>query len=518
MGVTVDVRVAPSATLRERVRVSLATVWVLGDQLSRRGSALAAATPATHRVLMVESLQKLQSKHWHVQRAHFVIASMRRFADELRAEGFDVDYRRAASLPAGLAAHRADFDPTTVMAMEPASRAGLTMLRSNGATVTKSNQFLTHPEEFAVWAHGRKRLTMEDFYRWQRRRLSYLMDGDEPVGGSWNFDAENRQRPPKDGRNHWPSPLLSIVDELDREVLRALPGTVWGAAPDGTWATTRAEALRRLHHFIDELLPRFGPHEDAMLSGSWHLAHGLLAQYLNVGLLHPREVCDAADAAYRGGRVPIASAEGFIRQVIGWREYVWGIYWLRGAEYRELNVLDAQRPLPPVLTGRAPTKMRCVSTTLQTLHDHGWVHHIQRLMILGNLALLAGVQPRAMTEWMWAGFVDGAEWVMVPNVIGMALYADGGMMSTKPYAAGGAYIDKMSDYCKGCRFDRTKRTGPDACPYTTLYWDFLARHEERFAKNPRVVQQVRAAQRLGDLTEVRVRAREVLDLLDRGEL
>ena len=245
---------------------------------------------------------------------------------------------------------------------------------------------------------------------------------------------------------------------------------------------------------------------------------GLLAQYLNVGLLHPREVCDAVEVAYRAGRVPIASAEGFIRQVIGWREYVWGLYWLRGAGYRDLNVLDAQRPLPPAFTGRAPTQMRCVSTTLQTLHDHGWVHHIQRLMILGNLALLAGVQPRAMTEWMWAGFVDGAEWVMVPNVIGMALYADGGQMSTKPYAAGGAYIDKMSDYCKGCRYDRTKRTGPDACPYTTLYWDFLARHEERFAKNPRVVQQVRAAQRLGDLAEVRVRAREVLGLLDRGEL
>jgi deoxyribodipyrimidine photolyase-related protein len=518
MGVTVDARVARSVTLRERAEMGLSTVWVLGDQLDRRGSALATATPRTHRVLLVESAQKLHSKRWHVQRAHFVITAMRRFADELRASGFEVDYRRAASLPSGLAAHRATYSPITIIAMEPASRGGLTMLRRNGVAVTRSNQFLTHPDEFAAWAEARKRLTMEDFYRWQRRRFGYLMDGDEPAGGRWNFDAENRQRPPRDGRNQWPLPLTTALDELDDAVLRDLPTTAWGASPDGTWATSRVEALRRLEHFISELLPRFGPHEDAMLASSWHLAHGLLAQYLNVGLLHPSEVCDAVEVAYRSGHVPIASAEGFIRQVIGWREYVWGLYWLRGEGYLQQNQLDATRSLPPAFTGAAPTHMRCLSTTLQTLHDHGWVHHIQRLMILGNLALLGGVRPQEMTEWMWAGFVDGAEWVMVPNVIGMALYADGGMMSTKPYAAGGAYIDKMSDYCKGCRYDRSKRTGPDACPYTTLYWDFLARHADRFAKNPRIVQQVRAAQRLGDIAEVRVRAREVLDMLDRGEL
>jgi deoxyribodipyrimidine photolyase-related protein len=255
-----------------------------------------------------------------------------------------------------------------------------------------------------------------------------------------------------------------------------------------------------------------------MLTGSWHLAHGLLAQYLNNGLLHPREVCDAVEAAYRAGHVPIASAEGFIRQVIGWREYVWGLYWLWGPDYAQANELGAERALPPAFTGRAPTQMRCLATTLQTLHDHAWAHHIQRLMVLGNLALLAGVSPQAMTEWMWAGFVDGAEWVMVPNVVGMALHADGGRMATKPYAAGGAYIDRMSDYCKGCRYDRKQRTGPDACPFTTLYWDFLARHSERFGRNPRIVTQVRAAQKLADLPAVRERADEVLRLLDAGEL
>jgi deoxyribodipyrimidine photolyase-related protein len=254
-----------------------------------------------------------------------------------------------------------------------------------------------------------------------------------------------------------------------------------------------------------------------MLVSSWHLAHSLLAQYLNIGLLHPKEVCDRVETAYRDGLVPIASAEGFLRQVIGWREYVWGLYWLWGPDYRQKNELDATRPLPPLFTG-APTQMRCVSTTLASLHDHGWVHHIQRLMILGNLALLAGVDPWAMTRWMWSGFVDGAEWVMLPNVIGMALHADGGMMATKPYAAGGAYIDRMSDYCKGCRYDRKKRTGPDACPFTTLYWDFLDRHTTRFERNHRIVQQVRAAGRLADIEDVRVRAQEVLRLLDEGAL
>ncbi|MEQ1698839.1 MAG: cryptochrome/photolyase family protein [Ilumatobacteraceae bacterium] len=517
MSETVDGRVARSVTVRERGRVALATVWILGDQLDRQSAALAGATPTTHRVLLVESTAKLASMHWHVQRAHFVIASMRRFAGSLRAEGFEVDHRRASSLAAGLAAHRAEYSPATVIAMEPASRDGLALLRAHGVEVVRSNQFLCHPDEFAAWAEGRKRLTMEDFYRWQRRRLGVLMDGDEPAGGRWNFDADNREPPPKDGRNRWPAPLVDPLDDVDTAALADLPDTVWGAPPDGTWATSRAGALQRLHHFVDEVLPHFGPHEDAMLTSSWHLAHSMLAQYLNIGLLHPREVVAAAEAAYRDGRVPIASAEGFIRQVVGWREYVWGLYWLRGADYLERNELEAHRPLPPAFTG-APTKMRCLDATLQTLHDHAWVHHIQRLMILGNLALLAGVQPQAMVRWMWAGFVDGAEWVMVPNVIGMALYADGGAMSTKPYAAGGAYINKMSDYCKGCRYDRAKRTGPDACPYTTLYWDFLARHSQRLARNPRVVQQVRAAERLSDLAEVRVRAREVLELLDRGEL
>jgi deoxyribodipyrimidine photolyase-related protein len=503
----------------------LDTVWVLGDQLHRRVGPLAQATPATHRVLLVESEAKLRSKRWHRQRLHLVLAAMQRFADDLRSEGFQVDHRVAPTLRAGLDAHRHEFQPTEVVAMWPASRGGRDMLQAAGVTVTPNEQFLCSPDLFATWAEGRKRWKMEDFYRWQRRRLGYLMDGvgedAQPVTGRWNYDADNRQPPPKDGSLRWPTPLTDPLDDVDHAVLARigdLGDGVWGAEPEGWWATSRQGALRRLDHFVTELLPLFGPHEDAMLSTNWHLAHSLLSPYLNLGLLTPREVCDRVQAEYDAHRVPIASAEGFLRQVIGWREYVWGLYWWWGPDYRHENQLGAHRPLPPVFTGTATTQMRCVGTTLDDLHRHGWLHHIQRLMVLGNLSALAGVDPLALADWMWASFVDGGEWVMLPNVIGMSQHADGGRMATKPYVSGGAYLDRMSDYCKGCHYDRTARTGERACPFTTLYWDYLARHEERFARNPRMVTQVRAMRKLSDLADVRIRAREVLDRLDHGEL
>jgi deoxyribodipyrimidine photolyase-related protein len=500
------------------------TVWVLGDQLNRHLGALRDATPDSHRVLLVESSAKLASKRWHRQRAHFVIASMRRFADELRAAGFDVDHRRAASLRAGFRDHVAEFAPSDVLAMEPASWDGLELLRSLGVTTVRSEQFLCHRDEFAEWADGRRQLKMEDFYRWQRRRLGYLMqprvgdeDPAEPVTGRWNYDDENRQRPPASG-TPWPEPQRSRLDDLDQRVLDDLPAGCWGAPPDGTWATSRRAALARLRHFVDDVLAMFGPHEDAMVERSWHLAHSVLSPYLNIGLLLPGEVCDAVQQAYDEGRVPIASAEGFIRQVIGWREYVWGVYWLWMPGYRDRNELAADRPVPPVLRGDATTDMNCVAHCMSGLHDRAYNHHIQRLMVLGNLALLHGVDPWEMTEWMWSSFVDGAEWVMLPNVIGMSQWADGGQMASKPYAAGGNYIDTMSDYCGSCRFDRRQRVGDDACPFTTLYWDFLARHHDRLLTNPRVARQVRAAERLSDLAAVSERAVEVRRRLDAGTL
>ena len=443
---------------------------------------------------------------------------MRRFADELRAEGFDVDYRRAASLADGHRLHVAQFQPSEVDVTEPLSWDGLALVRRLGCSVVRSNQFLCHYDEFASWKSTKKSFKMEDFYRWQRKRIGYLMDGDEPVGGQWNFDADNREPPPKDGSTPWPSPLVDELDAVDAAVLADIAEYTHGTNPHGLWATSRAGALRRLQHFVDDVLPMFGPHEDAMTANSWHVAHSLLSPYLNIGLLLPGEVCDAVQRAFDDGRVPIASAEGFIRQVIGWREYVWGLYWAWMPEYAHVNELGANEPLPPVFTGHAETRMNCVSHVLAAVDSHAYAHHIQRLMVIGNLALIAGVDPRALTDWMWANFVDGAEWVMVPNVMGMSQFADGGRMATKPYASGGAYIDRMSDYCKGCAFDRTKRVGDDACPFTTLYWDFMARHEPRFGRNPRVAQQVRAAFKLKDLDQVRERAREVTVMLREGRL
>ncbi|MBT8215856.1 MAG: cryptochrome/photolyase family protein [Acidimicrobiia bacterium] len=492
------------------------TVWVLGDQLNRRISSLEDRTPDDARILMIESAAKIGSKRYHRQRLHLVITAMRRFAAELEDAGFEVDYREAPSFAAGLDAHRADHNPDDVIAMEPMSYSMLERLGDLGVTTTRSNQFLCHYEEFAGWADGRNRLVMEDFYRRQREKLGYLMDGDEPAGGAWNFDKDNREPPPKDGRS-WPEPVTSRLDELDAEVIEALPDSAFGWEPDGVWATSRRAALARLRHVVDEVLPIFGPHEDAMLSGEWSMGHTLLSPYLNLGLLYPDEVCDAAEEAYRAGRVPIASAEGFIRQIIGWREYVWGTYWLWMPEYRTVNQLGADRPLPPLYTSGS-TDMRCVSEALRAVHEHGYAHHIQRLMVLGNLALLTGVVPQQMVEWMWASFVDGAEWVMLPNVLGMGLYADGGQMATKPYAAGGNYINKMSDYCGDCAFHPKKRVGSEACPFTTLYWDFLERNRSTLDGNHRLARQLSAADRLQDMGDVRDRAAEVLERLDGGEL
>lgn len=493
------------------------SVVVFGDQLHRSIGALGDAHPSTHRVLMVESRGKIVSRPWHVQRAHFIVASMRRFADELRTEGFDVDYRHADTMRLGIESHRNEYTPSALVATEPNSYDARTLLNHLNVATVRSNQFLCHPADFASFASTKKSFKMEDFYRWQRRRLGYLMHGDEPAGGAWNFDADNRLPPPKTGHDRWATPMIDALDDLDRDVVASLPSSCWGEAPSGLWATSRSGALARLRHFVDNVLPEFGPHEDAMLTDNWHLAHSLLSPYLNNGLLLPGEVCAAVQEAFDRGLVPINSAEGFIRQIIGWREFIWNTYWREMPDYRNRNALDATRPLPPMFTS-GTTSMRCMATALDGVYQRAWVHHIPRLMVLGNFALLTGIQPRAFTEWMWNSFVDAAEWVMLPNVVGMSLYADGGVIATKPYAAGGAYIDRMSDHCKGCAYDRKKRTGDDACPFTTLYWDFLARHADRFARNPRIVTQVRAAQKLADLNDVRTTAAGVLKGVDTGRV
>jgi deoxyribodipyrimidine photolyase-related protein len=443
---------------------------------------------------------------------------MRRFAQELRAEGFDVDYRRANSMRSGIADHVAERAPSRVVITEPNSVTARTLVASLDVDVVPSNQFLCHPDEYVEFMGTRKSFKMEDFYRWQRRRLNVLMDGDEPVEGKWNFDEENRLPPPKTGHDRWPTPMTYELDELDAQVLADIAGNTWGEAPTGVWATTRSEALKRLHFFVSEILPMFGEHEDAMLKSNWHLAHSLLSPYLNNGLLLPGEVVAAAEAAYRSGAVPINSAEGFIRQIIGWREYIWNCYWRWMPEYAEMNSLDALVDIPPMFTDSSSTKMKCMTSVIGHVEERSYAHHIERLMVLGNFALITGINPQQLTRWMWNSFIDAAEWVMVPNVIGMSQYADGGMLATKPYASGGAYIDRMSDHCKGCAYDRKKRVGEDACPFTVLYWDFFLRHQERFVKNPRVARQVRAAQQLADKDELQVTAVSIMQRLRSGDL
>ncbi len=489
-------------------------MWVFGDQLNRRIGALGASEPDETTVLLVESDRLIRSGR-HRQRVHLVITAMRRFAAELEGAGFRVDLRRAPTLAEGVAAHRAEHQPDEIVATEPNSRAARALCERLGIELARSDQFLCHYDEFAAWA-DRSRMRLEDFYRWNRIQLGYLMDGDEPAGGRWNWDEANREPPPAD-LAIFPQPPTSQLDDLDGQVLAELPDGLHGAEPVGLWATSRRAALARLRHFVDEVLPRFGPFEDAMTSGSWHLAHSLLSPCLNLGLLLPREVCDRVEEAYREGRVPIQSAEGFIRQVIGWREYVWGLYWL-WPDHLDQNALGHHRPIPPMMRGDARTDMRCLQTVLDRLDERAYAHHIERLMVLSNFANLYGIEPRAVMQWMWNNYIDGAEWVMVPNVMGMGLWADGGRMATKPYVSGGSYINRMSDYCAGCRFDPRKRTGDDACPFTSLYWDFLSRHEETLAGNHRLSRNLATMRRLSDLEPVRARAAAVIDRIERGEL
>jgi len=448
------------------------------------------------------------------------MATREHFLQELREEGFTVIFIHSKDTAAGITQFRKDFPGSELIAAQPSSHKQLQQFQELKITLLPNDFFLTPRPLFAQWAQGQKSLVMENFYRAQRLRLNILMEGSEPVGGRWNYDAENRLPPPK-GEHQWPSYLRHTRDEIDQRVLqeiteRSLP--VFGDAPDSTWGTTRQSALRQLNHFLDKAFMEFGAYEDAMTTQSWAVNHSLLSPYLNVGLLHAEEVVAAALKRFKKGDIPLAGAEGFIRQIIGWREYINGLYWYFGDLYRSENSLAATRPLLPLYEDSNKTQMKCVSTNVRDIEARAWVHHIPRLMVLSNLALITGTSPQEFLDWMRRAFIDAADWVMVYNVIGMSLHADGGKLATKPYASGGSYISKMSDYCKNCVFDPKKRVGEDACPFTTLYWDFLARHRDRFAKNHRMAQQLAGINRLSDLPQLQERAAEVLELLSRGEL
>lgn len=480
--------------------------WLFADQLGPHF-----LDAPDQQVLLIEARSVLRRRRFHRQKAHLLLSGLRHRAAEL---GGQATFLRTDTYGEALAAVN---EPLSVCA--PTSRAADRFVRSRGdVEVLPARGYTTSREDFAAWAQGRSRLLLEDFYRHNRQRLGVLMDGGQPAGGRWNYDTDNRERPPRGQRRlDVVPPWLPEEDEIDEEVRHDLDaweesGEIATVGRDGprTFAATRREAEQALAHFVEHRLPLFGPFEDAMLADDAFMAHSHLSAALNLGLLDPLECAEAAERAYREGSAPLASVEGYIRQVIGWRDYVWQIYWHTGADYAKANALHAAEPLPRwfVELDADAVQARCLSTVLRQVRDSGWVHHIPRLMVLANYGLQRGWDPAALSDWFHRSFVDGYEWVMVPNVVGMSQHADGGLMATKPYAAGGAYINRMSDFCGACVYRPDHRVGEDACPYTAGYWSFLDRSRSPLAGNPRMRQPLMGLDRLADLPEVVAQERQ----------
>ncbi|MBV6656239.1 MAG: cryptochrome/photolyase family protein [Devosiaceae bacterium] len=471
---------------------------VLGDQLHRSISSLDGADSGDT-ILMCELWDEATYVRHHQKKIAFVFSAMRHFAASLRDEGLTVDYvpldapLNTGSFTGEVARALAEGAFDSVIVTEPGEWRVMEMI--NGwrdelevpVHVRPDTRFFCSLERFERWADGRKQLRMEYFYREMRRETGYLLTSDgEPEGGAWNFDAENRKALPD--MVALPERLSFEPDEITREVLALVAarfGNHFGTLEPFGMPVTEDQARAVLDHFVTHCLASFGDYQDAMAEGEAFLFHSTVSAALNAGLLLPATACDAAEAAYRAGDAPLNAVEGFIRQILGWREYVRGLYWLKMPDYKALNALEADRPLPDFYW-TADTEMACLHDAITTTCEHAYAHHIQRLMITGNFALLAGVAPDAINEWYMVVYADAYEWVELPNTHGMAIYADGGIMASKPYAASGAYIDRMSNHCAGCRYQVKKKAGPHACPFNYLYWDFLIRNRERLKGNPRV--------------------------------
>lgn len=473
-------------------------VVVLGDQLDPASAALDGFDSARDRLWMAEVVGESDKVWSHKARIVLFLAAMRHFRDAQRAKGRTVVYRALdqhphASLARALASDIDALKPQRVIMVMPGEWSVREALRrvvvAAGRELEERSDrhFLCTPDAFAYWVGGRKSPRMEHFYRWLRRREGVLMDGAEPLGGQWNFDADNRASFGRSGPGMLPVPLGFEPDAQTREVIE-LVATRFAAHPGSLghfdWPLTPQQAEAALADFIAHRLPLFGHYQDAMWTAEPWLYHARLAAAMNLKLLDPRRAIAAAEAAWRDGRAPLNAAEGFIRQVLGWREFVRGIYWLRMPGFVDDNALGATLPLPAFYWS-GDTEMACMREAIGQTLRHGYAHHIQRLMVTGLYALLLGVQPREVHAWYLAIYVDAVEWVELPNVLGMSQYADGGFLASKPYVASGRYIQRMSNYCDGCRFRPEQAVGSDACPFTTLYWDFLDRHRERFASHPR---------------------------------
>jgi deoxyribodipyrimidine photolyase-related protein len=507
-------------------------VLVLGDQLNQDSAAFDGFDPACDAVWMAEVTEESAHVWSHKARIAMFLTAMRHFRDALRGRSVTVHYRQlddlgnTGSFGSELTATVSRLCPQRLIWVEPGEWRVQTELEGTARAlgmdfdVRPDRHFFCSREEFARHARGRKQLRMEFFYRELRRKHCVLLDGDEPAGGAWNFDAENRESFGKTGPGQAEPPAAFAPDALTREVLAVVKQRFAkhpGSLAQFDWPVTPEQARAALDDFVAHRLPHFGRHQDAMWTGHdasrpaaalrqhAYLYHSRLSAAMNLKLLNPREAVAAAEEAYRKGRAPLAAVEGFIRQILGWREYVRGIYWRFMPRYLERNELQATLPLPAFYwTG--DTDLNCLQHVLRQTIEFGYSHHIQRLMVTGLFAQLLGVKPQAVHEWYLAMYVDAVEWVELPNTLGMSQHADGGLMASKPYIATGKYIQRMSNYCAGCRYDPAQRTGAKACPFTTFYWDFLLRHEGRLAKNPRVVMQVRNAARL-----TAIQRREITD-------
>ncbi len=502
-------------------------VLVLGDQLTPDVAALRAADPTRDVVVMAEAMAEGVTPRHHPQKIALFLSAMRHFADDLRAAGWTVAYSRlddpdnSQTIAGELLRRAAEHGASRVIATQPGDWRLHQMLVDLPLDVTllPDDRFIASHADFAQWADGRKQLRMEWFYRDMRRKTGLMMEGDQPAGGQWNYDHDNRGRAEPDLLRV--PPLRFTPDTITEQVLDLVAARFpdhFGTLRPFGWAVTRADALRALDHFVTQHLADFGATQDAMLAGDATLHHALLSPYLNLGLLGPLEVCQRVEQAWRAGKVSINSAEGFIRQIIGWREYIRGIWALEGPDYLTRNALDHARALPPAYWGGA-TKMACVKAAVAQTRDLAYAHHIQRLMVTGNFALLAGVDPAHVHDWYLSVYIDAVEWVEAPNVLGMSQFADGGLLGSKPYVSSGAYIDRMSDYCKGCAYKVKDRTGPQACPFNLLYWQFLIRHRDAFQKNPRMAPMYRTWDKIDATHRATVisEAETLLAKLDAGQ-
>lgn len=482
-------------------------VVVLGDQLDAHSAALEGFDVQQDCIWMCECRGEAARVWSHQARIAIFFAAMRQFAQAQRELGRPLSYRRIGthatdSLVHALREDMARLQPQELCWVEPGEWALAEALREMAQAshckfeVLPDRHFLCSTIEFEGWMRQRRQPRMEHFYRWMRTRSRWLMQDGAPVGGRWNFDEDNRQAFDASGPPPAPSPRAFAPDTITSEALADVARHFAdhpGSLESFDWPVTRLQAQQALEDFIEHRLPLFGDHQDAMWADlEWPrtlLFHSRLSAALNLKLLDPREVCTDAINAYHRGHAPLAAVEGFVRQILGWREFVRGLYWHRMPQYRADNALDARHPLPPFYW-TADTDMNCLRQTLAETLKHGYAHHIQRLMITGLYALLFGVRPQAVHEWYLAVYVDAVEWVELPNTLGMSQFADGGFMASKPYVASGKYIDRMSNYCQGCRYRPDRAIGEQACPMTTLYWDFLDRHQRRFAAHPRLKMQI----------------------------